>query len=44
MMAFNPTVPAKAGTQAELAISRGAETCKAAWIPAFAGMLGGGGL
>jgi hypothetical protein len=36
-------VPAKAGTQAELAASFQNETIHSAWIPAFAGMIGNKG-
>jgi len=40
MRLSTPIIPAKAGTQAELAASLGAQQAKAAWVPAFAGMIG----
>jgi hypothetical protein len=40
---FSPIIPAKAGTQAEFRISHGIEAAQAAWVPAFAGMVGFGG-
>ena len=36
----NSLIPAKAGIQAELVVSLGVQTSKAAWVPAFAGMSG----
>ena len=40
MVPLNSLIPARAGTQAELAVSFGAPTPEAAWVPAFAGMSG----
>ena len=41
---LDPFIPAKAGTQAELAISLGDRLAKTAWVPAFAGMSGSRGI
>ena len=35
-----PLIPAKAGTQAVLAVTTQQETTNSAWVPAFAGMSG----
>jgi len=40
MSLSTPLIPAKAGTQAELAASFQNETTYSAWVPAFAGMSG----
>ncbi len=37
---FQPTVPAKAGTQPLFGISGGVDTAYSAWVPAFAGTIG----
>ena len=37
---FYPFIPAKAGTQAEVAASILNKTAHSAWVPAFAGMKG----
>ena len=37
---LNPLIPAKAGTQAEWAVSFRALAAASAWVPAFAGMKG----
>jgi hypothetical protein len=39
-MPFHPFIPAKAGTQAELAVTAQQDTPNSAWVPAFAGMNG----
>ena len=35
-----PLIPAKAGTQAALAVTAQQDTTNSAWVPAFAGMSG----
>jgi hypothetical protein len=37
---FYPFIPAKAGTQAELAVTTQQNITNSAWVPAFAGMSG----
>ena len=39
-MIIDPLIPAKAGTQAELGLSRCVHAGKAAWVLALAGMSG----
>ena len=41
MSSHHPLFPAKAGIQAEVVSWRGATTGKIAWVPAFAGKIGG---
>ena len=41
---FSPLIPAKAGTQVFLVLPAHPDFQKKAWVPAFAGMSGTGGL